>query len=276
MTADLPGGATMDFVWIEPGTFTMGSPSPEPDRASYEGPQHEVTISHGFWLGKYEITQEQWEAVTGEKPWAGRTLVRVDPEHPATYFSWDDVQAFLGLLNAGDGQTVYRLPTEAEWEYACRAGSRMRWCFGDDEGMLGDYCWYRHNTVDVGLEYPQSGGTKLANAWGLFDMHGNVLEWVQDWFGPYPSAAQVDPQGPYPGAHPVVRGGSFDDEAHSTRSADRGPLLSWEFSPTPRDDFSDFRFPVIGARLLITECIGSASDTPSVMTPGRGCSSPLI
>jgi len=137
---DLPGGATMAFVWIEPGTFTMGSPSSEPGRWDDEGPQHEVTISRGFYLGKFEVTQGQWQAVMGTRPWAGESYVRENPNHPAVYISWNDVQAFIQKWNEAAEDSLYRLPTEAEWEYACRAGSVTRWSFGDDESQLGYFC----------------------------------------------------------------------------------------------------------------------------------------
>jgi len=243
-TVDLPGGPTMDFVWIEPGAFTMGSPESEPKRYGHEGPQHEVTISQGFWLGQYEITQGQWEAVMGTSPWSGQAYVRADsadPVYPAVYISWNDVQAFVARLNGALGAEVYRLPTEAEWEYACRAGTTTRWSFGDDESDLGDYAWYYDNVWDAGLEYNQPVGTKRPNPWGLYDMHGNVYEWVQDWFSSYASDALVDPQGPSSGAIRVLRGGFFVSLARRTRSANR----SYN-SP-------GYRYYYIGARLLRME-----------------------
>ena len=133
LTVDLPGGATMKFVRIEPGTFMMGS---------NEWPQqHQVTISKGFYLGKYEITQAQWQDVMGTTPWDGQRNVQNSPNHPAVYISWNDVQAFVHQLNQVAGDSLYRLPTEAEWEYACRAGTTTRWSFGDDESLVEDYAW---------------------------------------------------------------------------------------------------------------------------------------
>ena len=236
-TFTLPGGATMEMVWIEPGTFTMGSPSSEPGREDDEGPQHEVTITKGFWLGKFEITQGQWQSVMGTTPWKGQSYVQENPNNAASYISWDDAQEFIAKLNA-EGSEVYRLPREAEWEYACRAGTTKRWSFGDDESQLTDYAWYRANAYDVGEEYAHEVGTKLPNPWGLHDMHGNVREWCQDWFGSYSSSAQTDPLGPASGSARVVRGVHFTDYARNVRSAKR-----YSLSPGFRGDSE-------GARLL--------------------------
>ena len=126
----------------------MGSPSTEVGRDSDEGPQHEVTISKGFYLGKYEVTQGQWQAVMGTTPWSGQSYVQVDADNPAVYVSWNDVQSFVQALNEAAKDSLYRLPTEAEWEYACRAGTTERWSFGDDESKLKDYAWY---DVNAGL-----------------------------------------------------------------------------------------------------------------------------
>ena len=216
----LPGGAVMDFVEVGPGTFQMGSPESEEGHSSGEGPMHEVEISQGFYLGKYEVTQGQWEAVMRSKPsyHKGTDLL------PVERVSWDDVQKFIGRLNAAAGSVVYRLPTEAEWEYACRAGTQTRWSFGDNEDQLGDYAWYRGNNSPDGTK--EVGG-KLPNPWGLYDMHGNVWEWVQDWYGrdywatwdnSYP---RVNPQGPASGSERVIRGGSFWGKAEYVRSAER-------------------------------------------------------
>ena len=141
VTVDLPGGAAMDFVWIEPGTFTMGSPESEEGRRDNEGPQHEVTIGHGYYLAKHEITQGQWRSVTGTTPWSGRNAAQEGATIPALYITWDDVQAMVSLLNEDARQLRYRLPTEAEWEYACRAGTTGRWSFGDDEEELWKHEW---------------------------------------------------------------------------------------------------------------------------------------
>ena len=241
LAVDLPGGETMAFVWIEPGTFTMGSPESEPGREDDEGPQHEVTITQGFWLGKYEITQGEWLAVMETSPWQGREWVQEDPAHPAVWVTWDDVQAFVVRLDEAAGVDRYRLPTEAEWEYACRAGTTTRWSFGDEEDQLADYAWYFDNNFDAGLRYAQAVGTRRPNPWGLHDMHGSAFEWVQDRFEPYGSEAQVDPRGALEGQSRVRRGGYFADLARYTRCANR-----WYSSP-------DYRRFGISARLVRVE-----------------------
>lgn len=220
---DLPNGATMAMVWIEPGSFVMGSPDVEEGRDPTEGPQHEVTIGRGFYLGKCELTQGQWQQAMGTTPWVGWDNVEEGPDYPAPCLSWDDVQAFVHLLNEAAGDSLYRLPTEAEWEYACRAGSRATWSFGDDESRLGDYAWYRDNSWDLGEEYAHPTGTRLPNPWGLCDMHGNLWEWCGDWwYDSYPSSAQIDPAGPASGTARVMRGGNLHNKTRFTRSAMRG------------------------------------------------------
>ena len=234
-------GVSIDMVWIEPGTFTMGSPVQEEGRGYDEEPQHQVTISRGFYLGKYEITQEQWEAVMGSRPWEGKEGAREDPRHPAVFISWHDMRKFIGRLNEWEGADVFRLPTEAEWEYACRAGTTTRWSFGDDENYLKDYAWYRANAWNLGEQNAHRVGMKAPNPWGLCDMHGNVWEWVLDWFSAYTADAQVDPAGPNVGSYRVLRGGSFPGFASGVRAADR-----LRYSPGVRVNAD------VGARLLRT------------------------
>ena len=221
ITVDLPGGATMDMAWIEPGTFTMGSPASEPGRELHEGPLHEVIVGRGFHLGRYEITQGQWESVMGTQPWAGRSYVEPQPNHPAVYLSWYDVQGFIQRLNAAAGEALYRLPTEAEWEYACRAGTATTWSFGDSETGLGEHAWYDVNAWGAGIHHAQPVGTRRPNGWGLFDMHGNAFEWCQDWHGWYLAGGQLDPAGPADGTARVGRGGDFSAGAGRLRSAVR-------------------------------------------------------
>jgi formylglycine-generating enzyme required for sulfatase activity len=220
----LPGGATMQFVWIAPGSFLMGSPRVSRGHTGWgadEMPSRQVTISRGFWLGKYEVTQGQWASVMGTRPWAGREQAQDDPDGPAVYLSWQNVQDFIRTLNEAEGREVYRLPTEAEWEYACRAGTTSRWSFGDDARQLGDYAWYKSTTPP---EKAKRVGQKQPNSWGLYDLHGNVWEWVQDWYGEYAREAQDDPTGPAAGLDRVVRGGSFTSWEMLTRSATRRGL----------------------------------------------------
>ena len=217
---------SMEFVWIGPGVFQMGSPESEINEAidrcvdigwgipcvswyEAEGPLHEVEISRGFWLGKYEVTQGEWEAVMGRNP----SVYRGDSRLPVESVSWYDVHEFIGRLNDAAGDSLYRLPSEAEWEYACRAGTTTRWSLGDengdDEGLLGNYAWYDCND---GCNTKVVGG-KLPNSWGLYDMYGNVWEWVQDWYDGdyYNSSPRVDPPGPDTGSFHVYRGGDLND-----------------------------------------------------------------
>ena len=255
-TVDLPGGTTIEFVWINCGTFAMGSPEDEPERGNDEGPQRQVTISQGFWLSKSAITQRQWEAVMGTRPWEGKRYVWSNPEHPAVYISWNDVQAFLQRLNESMVEDAYRLPTEAEWEYACRAGTTTRWSFGDDEERLGEYAWYEENAWYAGKRYAQSVGVKLPNPWGLYDMHGNIWEWVQDWYGPYPDGPQDDPQGPLSGPGRVARGGFFSYHSRHARSAVR-----YYFAPD--DCCYDFGFRLIKSQSAgLSEPIQDESTAP--------------
>ena len=239
IAVDLAGGARMEMVAVLAGTFMMGARSSEPEAGPEEGPQHEVTITQGFYLGKYELTQEQWESVMGTCPWVDQRqsiYVQESPDHPAVYISWNDVQEFARRLNDTEGSDAYRLPTEAEWEYACRAGATKRWCFGDDsKRYLAGYAWYRDNAWDAGEQHSHAVGSKLPNAWGLYDMHGNVGEWCQDWYGEnyYSVSTSVDPPGPPTGSFRVTRGGHFAYPATQVRSAARysqaptGPNRTW-------------------------------------------------
>ena len=237
----------MEFVWIEPGTFRMGTTDEQElllqDKELWdnwfdsEQPAHQVTISQGFYLGKFEITKGQWEAVTGTAPWAEKTPVPTDPNDPAVFISWEDAQAFIRELNTAAGEEIYRLPSEAEWEYACRAGTNTLWSFGDDETQANEYIWYGVSE-DTGLQYAQSVGSKKPNPWGLYDMHGNVWEWCYDKFDLYSDDARIDPTGPTTGSLHVKRGGYDKFKTRRTRSANR------DAHP------ADFRSLTIGARLV--------------------------
>ncbi len=214
-----------EWVHIEPGSFVMGSPESEAGREPDEDPQHEVTISTGFQLGKYTITRGQWEDVVGTTPWNEQSRVRSSPTLPATFVSWNDTQEFLSKLNIADGDWNYRLPTEAEWEYACRAGTTPMWSFGEERHVLTDYAWYVDSDSAEDFQTPGEVGTKLPNPWGLHDMHGNVWEWCQDVYGDdyYADSPAGDPQGP-PGdfdSSRVVRGGYFRYFTRHSRSASR-------------------------------------------------------
>jgi sulfatase modifying factor 1 len=168
-----------------------------------------------------EVTQGQWKAVMGTEPWKGTQYVKEGPDYPASYVSWDDAVEFCKKLSEKEGKT-YRLPTEAEWEYACRAGTETAWSFGDDEKVLGDYAWYEKNTDNVGTRYAHPVGLKKPNGFGLYDMHGNDWEWCLDYYyGDYKDSPEKDPQGPGSGSSRVLRGGSWDDYSRGTRSAYR-------------------------------------------------------
>ena len=248
ITVDLPGDATMVLVRIPRGTFVMGTTAEQEtalranrlwrQHLSIAQPAHEVTISQGFYLGKYEITQGQWEAVMGTTPWANHGQVLEGPDSPASYLSWEDVHQFAQRLNAAAEDSLYRLPTEAEWEFACRAATTTTWSFGDDAAQLGEYAWFRANAWDGGDGHPRQVGTRQPNPWGLHDMHGNLAEWVQDWFAPYSEESQEDPQGPPSGLERVFRSGYYFIQSPYTRSAFR-----LHYAP-------DFRGSGVGARLL--------------------------
>ena len=213
----------------------MGSPSGESDRDSDEK-QHRVTLTRGYYMQSTEVTQGQWRKVMGSRPWSGKKYVQENANNAAAYISWNDCRAFIRKLNQMEGSNKYRLPTEAEWEYAARAGSSTRFCFGDSDGQLGNYAWYRNNANDAGDKYAHAVGTKRPNAWGLYDMHGNVWEWCQDWKGDYPSGSVTDPTGPSSGSGRVTRGGSWDRDAGLCRSAFRGRLV-----PGDRINYLGFR-----------------------------------
>ena len=192
-----------------------------------------VRLTH---LAQCVVTQAQWEGVMGTCPWDGKEYVYSSPDHPAVFISWEDAQEFIAKLHGEGAAGHYRLPSEAEWEYACRAGTTSRWSFGEDENELGAYAWYDDNAWDIGEQYAHAVGQKRANGWGLYDMYGNVSEWCSDWFGEYEADRQVDPSGPATGSDRVSRSGAFEDYARYTRSACR---VLWE--PAFRDDIAGFR-----------------------------------
>ena len=214
----LAAGVTIKFRLIPAGKFVMGSPQMEPGRTNAEL-QHEVTISKPFYMGVYELTQAQWLAVTGKNP----SRIQGDLARPVEKVSPSDVQEFLATLNQSSlaSAYVFRLPTEAEWEYACRAGTTTAYSFGDDPGLLKDYAWYVDNAG--GTTHPV--GQLKPNPWGLYDMHGNVWEYCSDWTGGenyYLKSAPVDPKGPETGTSHVNRGGSQLMPVARVRSATRG------------------------------------------------------
>lgn len=219
LALDLGSGVKLELVLIPAGEFLMGSPDLEADRLSQEGPQHRVKISKPFYMGKYEVTQAQWQAVMGSNP----SSFKGDSNLPVESVSWEDCQEFCRKLSQKTGQPI-RLPTEAEWEYACRAGTTTPFSFGNTiatsqanydgrasygSGSKGEY---RERTTRVGSFAP--------NAWGLFDMHGNVWEWCQDCYGSYPLGTVTDPSGDSARSpFRVLRGGSWLNHPRHCRSA---------------------------------------------------------
>jgi formylglycine-generating enzyme required for sulfatase activity len=217
LTLDLGRGVKMEMVYVEPGRFVMGGTADANPRSAYQGiekPKHEVTITQGFYLGKYEVTQSQYEAVMGANPSKWRA-----PDLPVEQVTWYQAVQFC-LLASRRTEKLVRLPTETEWEYACRAGSGDRYSFGGDQARLGEYAWHKGNAG--GRTHPV--GEKSPNAWGLHDMHGNVWEWVSDWYAAdyYARSPGKDPQGPDTGDRRLLRGGSwFFDVGFRCRSAFR-------------------------------------------------------
>ena len=215
LTLDLGNGVTMKLVLIPAGKFIMGSPDSEHGHQPDEGPQHVVVISKPFYMGVTEVTQAQYEAVMGTNP--KNPYAFKGPANPVDSASWNEAVEFCRKLSEKTGKTV-RLPTEAEWEYACRAGTKTRFSFGDSEGALGDYAWYMGNSGNK----TQPVGRKKPNPWGLYDMHGNVMEWCADMYGNYSSEASTDPQAPGSGGRRVFRGGSWrNGVTDGFRCADR-------------------------------------------------------
>jgi formylglycine-generating enzyme required for sulfatase activity len=216
---DLGKGERLILAFIPSGSFRMGSAAGRRD----ERPVHDVTISRSFWMGAYPVTQAQWQAVMGSNPSYFK-----GPDLPVENVSWDDCQQFISRVNA-KGAGTFRLPTEAEWEHACRAGST-----GETHENLEASAWY----WDDSGKTTHPVGQKLANAWGLYDMTGNIDEWCQDWYGKsyFADSPSIDPQGPPSGAFRVVRGGSFVHEAYRIRYAYRGGV-----SPFGRSYNTGFR-----------------------------------
>lgn len=220
-TLDLPSGAyALDLKLLPTGSFLMGSPDSDGDAERDEKPQHWVHVERPFYMAVSEITQAQWTAIFNSNP-AYRQGINL----PVTQVTWEEATAYADWLNSYDHNRpsgyAYRLPTEAEWEYACRAGSSERFSFGDDPNGLDDYAWYSENADD----HPHEVGSRLPNAWGLYDMHGNVAEWCFDWYDSifYSYAPSTQPHGPDSGSTMAVRGGCYENRK-SCRSASRDDL----------------------------------------------------
>lgn len=241
----------MKLKLIPAAEFLMGSPESDEDAADGERPQHRVRITKPFYLGVTEVTQGQWEAVmgTGTRPWSGKTNVKEGSDYAASYVSWDDAVEFCKKLSSKEGVT-YRLPTEAEWEYACRGETTTEYHFGDDASRLGEYVWFRDNADAVGEASAHRVGQKKANPFGLYDMHGNVLEWCADGWDSdyYEDSPTDDPTGPTAGSIRVLRGGGWRSFARYCRSAYRGIG-----SPFHRNYDFGFRVASVRDALFITE-----------------------
>ena len=221
---DLGKDVKLEMVLIPAGKFMMGSPESEKARRNDEK-QYEVTLTKPFYMGKYEVTQEQWESVMGNNP-SSRTK---GAKLPVTDVSWEDCQEFIKKLNAST-KGGYRLPTEAEWEYACRAGTTTAYSYGDS----------LTNDANIDGFSISAVGSYKSNAFGLYDMHGNVWECCNDWKADYPAGAVTDPKGPATGKYRVLRGGSFYNSESIARSSNR-------FFNTP-----SYRLFILGFRLART------------------------
>ena len=283
-TAFTVGEATQRLRWVPAGTFVMGSPESEAGRWEGEGPQHEVTISEGYWLGETPCTQALWVAVMGDNPSRFKSADR-----PVEQVSWKDCQRFLERLNDKVPELGARLPTEAEWERACRAGTTGATWVGELE-ILGEFnapvldaiAWYGGNS-GVGFDLAEGAnssgwpnkqhahtrtgthpvGKKKPNPLGLYDMLGNVWEWCEDRFDLYSAAAVVDPCGPATGSHRVYRGGSWDSDAGLVRAADRDAG-----DPSFRLDYLGFR--LARGQGEPGQARRASSERPERGAPGRG------
>ena len=209
----------MKFVWIPPGSFMMGSPKEEKQRNGDEHP-HKVTLTKGVYMAVSTVTQEQWKEIVEKSP----SVLPGEASLPADSVSWNDCQQFIGKLRDKD-KKAYRLPTEAEWEYACRAGTTTPFHFGEtisiSQANLHGEPLLDKDKKKLPLLKTTPVNSFPANAWELHDMHGNVWQWCQDWYGDYPQKEVVDPQGPKQGASRVLRGGSWFDTSDKCRSACR-------------------------------------------------------
>ncbi len=259
----LPSGEKMKLVWCPPGTFTMGSPASEPGREDDENPV-EVTLSYGFWLGQTETTQEQWTAVMGTTPWAGLTYFKEGPNFPAFNISHKDAESYCEKLTETERQAgrlptgwKYALPTEAQWEYACRAGTKSSYSFGNDESSLGEYAWFGKNADNIGEQYAHAVGMKKTNPWGFCDMHGNVWEWCRDGY------AEKLPGGAAPLNYGIsglgaLRGGSWRENATASRSANR-----IDIAPDIRGANSGFRVATVPSMSRASDPQASTNELPS-------------
>jgi formylglycine-generating enzyme required for sulfatase activity len=239
-TIMLPGNVPLIIVAIPGGSFMMGRDPSENLSSADEDPRHSVSINTSFMMGKYEVTKRQWKAVMGTEPWSGQVQVLNDPESPAVYITWDMAKNFITALNAALDMT-FRLPSEAEWEYACRAGTSTAYYWGNDDFpiVINNYAWYNHNAVLGDEEYARVVGQKLPNPFGLYDMSGNVCEWCEDdWHWGYanmPTGSSAWVDNPRSDRR-IARSGSWRDESDKCRSANRD-----SYYPTLSNGFVGFR-----------------------------------
>lgn len=264
----------IQMVAIPAGRFTIGSPASEAARGTNET-QREVMITTPFWIGKHEVTQKQWKRILGTEPWLQNRGLLPRADSAAVYVSWSDAVAFCRMLTLNERRAnaipdgyEYRLPTEAEWEYACRAGTTTRFSHGDSDAALDQYAWFQLNARDTGKTYPQPVGTRLANPWGLHDMHGNVWEWVLDAYG------DELPQGDNPfrtdsTERRLLRGGSFLTPAADLRSARRhsGPR---DVANNRFQNAGDYGFRVVLGPMLEPPTSTLLAQAPAVLVGFRG------
>lgn len=210
----------MKFSLVLPGVFVMGSDGGEEN----EKPSHQVGISRPFYMGTYVVTQHNWRELMGTEPWKGDRRVREGDDYPVVDVSWHDAQRYLDRISEVDKHNSYYLPTEAEWEYAARAGTDTEFSFGDDERDMRFFGWHRDITQGV-EEYAHEVGKKRSNPWGLYDVHGNIWEWTDDWyFGSYSAKFKLNP------VEKVLRGGGWDYPAYGARSAFRNHELPTRYN----------------------------------------------
>lgn len=230
----------MKLKRVAAGQFAMGSPASEERRRSDET-QRKVVISRPFFMATTEVTQSQWFALMKTKPWADKRFIRQGDQYAATFISWTAAVEFCRKLSKKEGKR-YRLPTEAEWEYACRAGTTTRFSFGDNADQLSDYGWYGKNAFDLGDRFAHQVAERKPNAWGLYDLHGNNWEWCSNWYGKLsPAEAALvhrDPHGPETGTRRVIKGGSWHGLPGLCRSACR-------FSRPPDIVLNDLGFRIV-------------------------------
>jgi len=238
LTLDLGDGVTMELASIPVGEFLMGSPQTEIGRFDDEGPQRLVTIGKPFYIGVCEVTQAQWRSVMGTEPWDGLEWSKSGDNYPAIYITWDLANRFCEKLSKQTNRTI-TLPTEAQWEYACRAGAATAYSYGHDASQLVNYAWCQDNARDANEMYAHQVGRKTPNAFGLHDMHGNVWEWCRDWYDAKPYANDSAAANNTRATERVARGGSWFSTAQLCRAAFR----DWS-AADPRSRFYGLRVVV--------------------------------